>query len=175
MENVNAYPVIENGADLTVLTTQTAVGTNPGSGAVLYGRAFPGTMVGNIDNQSVPNSSLRKLSWTGVIADGFGSYPGGTQSDLVVPSGVKWLRAHFQGTWARSSVGQRYFEIRKNGFSYAAHRYTANEASEQSFLAPPIQVVEGDLISVYAWQNSGASLNLTSTPGVGPILTLEYY
>jgi hypothetical protein len=159
MENVNAYPVIESGADLTVYTTSTAVATNPGSGCMVYGESLAGAHVFG-STQLIANDALTGVVWSDTDWDPLGASNGG---QIFVPPGLKWARATAQIIWAPNTSGWRYVEIAKN-LTVMCREWAPNSIWDGAQLVQShwFRVGSGDNIKVNVKQGSGGSLPLSS-------------
>jgi Pectate lyase superfamily protein len=169
MENINAYPVIEPHADLTVYTTSTAVATNPGSGSLAYGHSFTGVHVFAPSLQSVlSGGSHTTVLWTDTDWDPLGASVSGR---VVVPAGIKWVRAMAQILWQRASGGYRYAEINKGGVRLAGQAmYSAMDDAPMMLQSQWFRVQPGDIIDLVVSQDSGTTLTLIS----GTFLQVEF-
>ncbi len=176
MENVNHYPIIEQGADLTVYATQSASPQNPPAGSLSYGAAFAGCTLSAPSATPIPFGTSTTVTWTNTDWDLFYSgapfQPCGETSPMqasrngtiVVPNGIKWARVTAQIAWAINASGARRGEIQRNDTPVAWQLIPsmAGLGSDGGMLltSPWVRVLGGDTLSLrvlHTASNSGGS------------------
>lgn len=156
-------PVIEDGADLTVLTT--GISQDGKEGGAVYGTSRVGVLFAKNVTQAVPSGVNTTVTWEGVAYDEL-SAGDLLNNKIVVPNGVKKAKASCGIQWDNNSTGRRLVEILLNGGSVANEERVAQNNSGVTLESPWSNVNPGDEYTVRVIQNSGASLDILSNSKV---------
>jgi len=133
-----------------------------------------GTLVQSIANNTL--SSTTAVSWQSVVGgrNGLG-WSSGTATRVPVPSGADGrYEITFSGEFAANATGKRYTALAKNGTLIKPGLFVPGDGTLTAFLATTweTEVVGGDYLEVWLFQNSGAGLNLNVT-GESPEVTVR--
>lgn len=119
--------------------------------------------VQNISNNVL--SSANAVSWNGIIngRNGLG-WVLTTPTRIPIPAGADGrYSVVFSGEFTANATGKRYTALGKNGTFIQPGLFAVGDASLTSFLASAweTEVVGGDYLEVWLYQNSGGTLSLT--------------
>lgn len=112
-------------------------------------------------NQSIPNNSPTVVSFDTEDEDTSGYFPG-TGTTITIPAGKAGIYAvSFKGTYAGSSMGNRWFFDVKNGSEN--YRLNGSSAGEDTVAGSvTIRLAAAATITVDAYQASGGAKDLTA-------------
>lgn len=116
--------------------------------------------------QSLPNSTPTTVTIATITTNDLGATLSG--GGIVIPRGVNKVRVSFGGDFAANATGIRYVIAQKNGaggLGLPIMNMSAVSSGDTQFsdASMPISVVAGDVITIQAYQNSGAALNINNT------------
>jgi hypothetical protein len=125
---------------------------------VVAARAFRGTPA-----QSIPNSSITKVQLNSISIDKTGSFDNVTNYRYTFRSpGIYRVSANVR--YAPNATGVRVVYIYKNGSTYAS-KDTFNGTASYSVgtdVSTLIEVVAGDYVECFTYQDSGGALDLSA-------------
>lgn len=133
------------------------------------GVAFSGTRVTRAAATSIADATASTITFTAEAYDYGSWYTSGT--NVVVPAGAIpsgyttiALLCFANSTFATNGTGRRYVIIKQNGTSIAGPSVSADSGEETYQFAQGFAIAAaGDIITLDLKQNSGGSLNVTST------------
>lgn len=179
MENIDKFPIIEPGGQISVHTQ--GVPGGGGLGGVVFGGRPAMTAVTLTADEAIANSSLTTIAWDVAIGDGVSTpllfkgpmgstgahddtWKSGTNpSRVTAPNGVQWARVNVSLMWEANATGFRVAWLLQNG-TRVARSGCAAIATEPTVtqLTLMVRVSAGDYFEVQGYQNSGGSLNVLS-------------
>lgn len=113
-------------------------------------------------NQSIPNSTATKVTFDTKTFDSVTSISSGTWTAPI--SGTYSVKCLIQ--WAGSSAGTRNVTVYRSGVEYASVGFDAAPvAAQPNYVggATLVKLLAGQTIEIYAFQDSGGALNVSST------------
>ena len=131
---------------------------------ITSGTVFSGDMVRLTAVQTIPNETLRRISWDSAIRNTPGFWDGTDPSKLGVPNGVSQVRLRCAVQWETEGQGERFVEIQKNGnaaaIGLAATRIEASAGSQVQLSTAVMDVNPADYFEVYVRHNIGGPLDV---------------
>lgn len=117
---------------------------------------------------SIPNAAITGVPFTAESYDQGGLWVVGSPSRLTIPNGGAGVwRATVSGHFAANATGVRLIGILKNGGYGAVLALVGSAAGEVGGTVTYEDVLAvGDYLEMFAFQTSGAALNLTTTYGI---------
>lgn len=133
-----------------------------------------GTLVQQIANNTL--SSTTAVSWQSVVGarNGLG-WSVGTPTRIPIPSGADGrYQITFCGEFAAHATGKRYTTLGVNGSFAKPGLFVPGDGTLTAFLATTweTELVAGDYVEVWLYQNTGGLLNLNVT-GESPEVTVR--
>ncbi|MDF0504839.1 phage tail fiber protein [Burkholderia cenocepacia] len=113
--------------------------------------------------QSIPNSTLTTVSWSGAQYDRLERWSSSAATSVSVPNNVKWASITLYVTFDNNGAGQRYAGIFLNGIPVAENQVMASGVTPMTVPTGVIAVTPGQVIDARVSQASGAPLNLLNT------------
>lgn len=111
---------------------------------------------------AVPNAAWTAIPLDAETFDTHGFHDNATNpSRFTVPAGKAGkYRISAQVTWSANATGGRYAGIRKNGLEMAVAAFVPSTANTAAVVTDVLDLVVGDYVEMWGWQNSGGSLNV---------------
>ena len=111
--------------------------------------------------QSIANNAWATVEWNTVDSSELLTVSAGGLINIPADIGCRRVRVTAQGSWANSSTGQRGLRITRNGtVGVGCGNVIQNAVGlSQMQVTAEIDVTDGDVIRVQAWQNSGTAQN----------------
>ena len=119
--------------------------------------------------QSISNSTWTALTWDSEDFDTDGFHSTSSNTDrITIPSGKagKYLVTGIAG-WGSETAGRRNHGIYKNGTLYKAITMSPAAQYPQASISFIINLIVGDYLSFYVWQNTGTSITVYKNVDAG--------